>query len=206
MAIEDRPGTNLGWCHRSQARPGEVTLAVGREPSPRTSTTRHLFSRLRVLLVRLPSSRIPAWATTLRLEIRSFYRRILYIREKDLVRRYEMGQACQSCRRNKTPQWCRHIQLCNDHIQQLLNQHPWLSYVDRTLLVEGWNLASQLMPCSLDCGILPAPAGDSAVSAFPGSTLVRSPSGNFMPPLSVQQATVEDSCQNTGSIPNSCIS
>jgi hypothetical protein len=168
-----------GIALKSQAHSGEVTLVMVTEQPHRNGTPNRVPAMIRVLLARLRSLCVLAWVTTLRLEIYSLYFRIRDIREKGLVCRYEMGLACQSCQTRKTPQWCKHIRACNDHIKQLLNLYPWLSYTDRNLLVEGWNLASRLMPDSLDCGIS---FGSKDVLAFE-----ETPGGNSMPPQATQQ-------------------
>jgi hypothetical protein len=143
---------SVGCCHRSQVRAGEVTMVLGIEKSLRKRTVHRLLSIHLVQHANRRVARARAWARTLLLEIRSLRFRIRDIREKDLVCRYEMGPACQSCQQQGTPQRCKGTHAYIRHMQQLRNLHAWLSYSDMNLLLDGWRLAF-LAPDSWDCGI-----------------------------------------------------
>ena len=143
-----------GCCLKTQARVGEVRLLAGKLPGARShiGVRRLLSSRLARRVHRLVS-RGRALVRTYRLEIGSLLARIQYIRRKDLVGRYEMGPACLSCLKRGTPQRCRETQAYIQHMQQLHSLHPWLSYSDSNLLLEGWVLVFQSRLDSLDCGM-----------------------------------------------------
>ena len=134
-------------------RSGEVRMLSGKSPEARRRIV--IYRLLSSHLVRRANrlaSRALAWARTLQLEIRSFYFHIREVHRKDLVGRFGMGPACLSCQHRGTQYRCKATQAGIRHMQQLYNLHPWLSYSDSSLLLEGWSLAFQLMPDSLDCG------------------------------------------------------
>ena len=172
----------LGCCPKTQGRAGEATLLLGKQPDAhRHIAMRRLLSSRLVRLVHRRASRVQAWVRTYRLEIGSLLARIRYIQKKDLVGRYEMGPACLSCRKRGMPQRCKETQAYIQYMQQLHSLHPWLSYSDSNLLLEGWVLVLQSRLSSLDCGM----AGDLKVadsSECRNSTL----------PLTTQQSTTHD--------------
>lgn len=159
----------LGVSTKSKDHACDARLLVGR---PRGSRTRILLCSLStpsIRAVQRSALGALAWVHTIRLEIRSIYFRIQEIRAKHLVDRYGTGPACRSCQSRGTPQLCRGVHACIRHMQSLRTLHPWLSYSDSNLVLEGWDLAFQLMPDSLDCHMVLGLRSDQSPASPAGS-------------------------------------
>lgn len=175
---------------QSQSESAEPRLIRGREPVPRKSILSRLRSKILTRLWYLKRSRSVAWVRTLWYECRSFYFHIQEVRKKDLVDRIRSCPSCEFCRTHGIPSRCKADRACIDHIERLRRVHPWLSYSDMQLILEGWTLAFQLTPYSQKCDTSIDSAVVMVVAVVSANETCKG--GNSMPPEATQQGSKHD--------------
>lgn len=92
-----------------------------------------------------------SWLRVSLWEIRSFYQRMRFARERHSAPRHiDLDLLCQTCAAAGDRYCYENVSRCMLHIEKLRSAYPWIGWADMALFVQTWSEALDTACCNLD--------------------------------------------------------